>query len=374
MGGFIVILLIIYFVVKKRKKDAQQSAASAKHTTEPAAPLKYDKPIPNTNNPASALLESPFYERYRLFFDLIFYNGKQEKYKIDWLLWSLDNGHEVDGQVLLDSMESNLPYFCETESEYDSLSRIMEEKCAVIESIVTLEASYGSWGTAAHPEKYNYWRRHLKEQAVSGNLEAQALLCNYSEAKLVFSKEEVEQFKNCYQDALLALAEGGDAMAQLAVGEYIAPRGSKESERWLCMAAEQGLSDAYYRLVKLCRIRAYQPLDANGLAGEFRRYDTVSDEDRKYFRELEIKALGYLFKGAEANSGIMAASCQSWLGDCYEDGETDYLVVSPGMIGEESLLPKDFNKAKYWYEKAAENGDERAKWHINFINNELSRM
>ena len=46
--------------------------------------------------------------------------------------------------------------------------------------------------------------------------------------------------------------------------------------------------------------------------------------------------------GAEANNGIMAGWCQKHIAMWYEDGD--------------GILPQDLNLAKYWYERAAENG------------------
>lgn len=59
------------------------------------------------------------------------------------------------------------------------------------------------------------------------------------------------------------------------------------------------------------------------------------------------------YRGAEANNGVMGAWCQYMVGTYYEDGD--------------SIFIKDIERAKYWYRKALENGETRAKYRLDSI-------
>ena len=179
-----------------------------------------------------------------------------------------------------------------------------------------------------------YWKDKLISLAESGNLEAQAALTKNLH---VFSERETDRLKTLYLGRIRRLAAEGDPEAQLAYGEFICDHRSKEAIKWLKMAAQQGLSDAWFNLAK--RYGAFQVLDDNG---EIRKEPLPKAEEL----ELERRVVKSYLHGAEADNGIMAARCQYMIASYYEDGN--------------AVLPKDLEQAKYWYKKAADHGDESA--------------
>lgn len=299
------------------------------------------------NNAADALLDSPYYSQYRTTFDLIWYNGRQPRYKIDWLLLSLDMGRELEngGSYVVKSMEEKLPYFCETEYEYDlfykSESPVMKGS---VDGMMNLAFFYNEVNKSQfHPKKLNYWQKRIRKQAYDGDFEAQGALCS-GYATIVFSREESEQFKEWYQAGLLKAAEEGNATAQLAVGKYLNSKNMEERMRWLRKSAKQGLSDAWYELKK-----AYDVIF--NLNDDFQPRETPLPEEEAY--QLQEKMAKCLFQGAKADNGVMAAWCQYMTGVNYQEGNF--------------CFPKDLEKAKYWFHKSYENG-------CNYAKNEIENM
>lgn len=292
-----------------------------------------------SNNPTDTLSNSPYYSRYKTTFDYIRYYGNQQKYKIDWLLKSLDLGHELeyDGVFVVQSIEKNYPYFCETEYEFETLSK--EDSSVLkgsVEGILGLGYLYLETNKKIFlQEKKDYWRNQLLEMARGGNLEAQAGLCK---AVPLFTKEEVEKNKEKYEAELLRLAESGNPYAQLGVGQFIAKFRSKESFDWLEKAGEQGLSDAYYHLAKAYENSIYIDDDL-----EVRDIPLEKSELQK----INAKVAECYIKGAKLENGIWAAECQYMVASYYHHGDNGF--------------KKDLAHAKYWYELALKNGKEYAR-------------
>lgn len=356
MGGLLVLILIgvvVYWCVKKKgKKKERTISGTEKRASSAAAPLN---PTPGINRiPADALINSPYYEKYKEVCDHIWYYNKQHlqenldsmERKIHWLMESMEMGREIedDGYYVTKSLEERLPYFCETEREFDYFCN--EEKPVLkgaVYGILDL-ASFYSYQERVHLSKQKYWKQTLQEMAMAGNLEAQAILCT-RRARVAFSEGEINGFKLQYEKALYELAAAGNPQAQLAVGEYLAPYGSREKIDWLTKAANQGIGDAWYHLGEAYNTMIY--IDEKGN----RRTTPLSEEQ---IRKLSNMRNECRFRAADSNNGIMVGYCQYWVGTNYEEGD--------------SIFPKDLEKAKYWYQKAVEHGSKRAESCLQRLN------
>ena len=298
---------------------------------------------------AAVLLASPYYAKYDNLFQFIIHSGKQEQYKIDLLLESLKMGRdlELDGYYVKASIQKNLPYFCETEQEFDMFFK--SEKPVLrgsVDGILEMISFY--LYSEKHPSKQKYWQQHLLDIAQNGNLEAQAALCT-NLVRSIFSEQELATFKKAYETNLMQLAEAGNGMAQLAVGEFLASRPPFKIE-WLTKAAQQGLSDAWYQLG-----RAYSSMINITEDGQFKPNRLSEDE----VHQLMVKESECFLCGARANNGIMAAWCQYKTGDRYTEGR---------------LLPKDLTQAAYWLQEALKNGEEMARGHLEYVEKLMSEQ
>lgn len=288
-------------------------------------------------DPVDVLFESPHYDEYETLFNYIWsacHGRDDSQYKIDLLLQSLDMGRVLgtDGVFyVMESIKKDLPYFCETEHEFEMF---FKSPAPVLQGSVrgVLDMISFYLFTEKNPPKQEYWKQLLLKMAQDGNFEAQAALCT-NFAKHAFSEQELAVFKEMYEPALMRLAEEGNGEAQLAVGEFLM-RKPPEKIAWLTKAAEQGLSDAWYQLGL-----TYESMIDTDDDGQFRR-NCLSDDE---VHQLMVKKAEYFLKGAHANNGIMAAWCQYKVGDYYEEGR---------------LLPKDLQKAAYWLRRAIENGED----------------
>ena len=322
------------FLFGTRKKDVQsggQIADIASNSTE----LNSFQNSNLAHSPADILIESKYYEKYKRWFDNIRYSGKNEPaYKYTWLIESLDMGHELedDGYYVFKSIEDNLPYFCETESEYNQFTR--QDKPVLKGSVSSIldVALFYLHGNEQHPNKAKYWKQKIVEMALCGNYEAQAALCTKM-ATWIFGEDEANHFKRDYETTVWKHANDGDAEAQLAVGEFLTPFPSEERVKWLAYAASQGLTDAWYYLAKVTF--AWTMFDENGK----QRLEPLQAHEIANLRRKEANA--YL-QGAEANNGVMAAECQCQVAWRYEDGD--------------DVFPYDLEKAYHWYQMAQSNG------------------
>lgn len=337
-----VICVVVYkMIAKRQKKTTKQLEAAVGENID-------DSHI--TRSMEYILVNSPHYNKYKSLFDWIIYK-KEPKYKVEWLLKSLNLGRELEcnGAFVMQSVEKGLPYFCETEREFDEFFK--SEKPVMkgsIHGMLEMGFFYHEVNKDIFlQEKRAYWKNCLIEMAQSGNLGAQAALCSGKGG--LFEREEIEKYKGKYEENLFRLAEDGDPYAQLGLGQYIEKYKSKESFNWLRKAGEQGLSDAWYYMAKSYESLIYadenfvmreKPLEGEALA------------------ELEDKIVECYLKGAVANNGILAAECQCRIASCYEDGH----------LG----LTKDIAKSIYWYERAFENGSEYAGSMVEVLSNYCS--
>lgn len=106
---------------------------------------------------------------------------------------------------------------------------------------------------------------------------------------------------------------------------------TKDDERavyWMNEAAQQGYVRAYYNM------------------GVAYRYGIGVKVDMR-------KAIEFLKKGAEAG--------EAWAQVNYGDLLVEGVTVEKGYLWYETILPKDIEQAKYWWKKAAAQGNEEAK-------------
>lgn len=275
----------------------------------------------------------------------------EEPYKIELLKQSLDMGYELedDGAYVTRSIELELPYFCETKQEFEMF--FDPEKPVVRGSIlgmISLILFYDDAEKAhTHPAKRRYWQEKLRKMANNGSYEVRGALCS-KWGELAFSKDEVALFKQQYETDLRQRAQSGNHVAQLALGEFLSVYNWRERMEWLSMAAQGGLSDAWYQLGQV--YTSAINFDQNN---QLRK--TPLPEDKVKF--LKDKAAECYLQGAEANNGVMAAWCQCKVGDYYKDGS--------------SVLLKDADLAMYWYQMAMNNGEEQAIDKLEFIQKNL---
>lgn len=275
----LLIILAVYKWVIKPQKDKESIISTVDHTSNGTASVPIHE---NDNCPADALINSPYYEKYKEKFDYIWRCEKYAKNKIDWLLQSLNSGKELeDGGIYVTlSVGDRFPYYCETEEEYTMLVDSTESALkGSVRGILNLGYTYNVGNPKCyHPAKREYWKSILVDMAQSGNYEAQAALCT---GKQLFSEEEMASYKLIYENKILELAENGEPNAQLAVGQFISLYASDESRSWLEKAANQDLSDACYWLAK--SYKSYILFDENirfrseSLENETELYDLVKN-------------------------------------------------------------------------------------------------
>ena len=256
----IVVIVVVYLKVIKPKKqsghDSHPESASFQSSSQNNIRQSANHPTRGVNRvPADALINSPYYDKYKNVFDLVWYDGNQAKYKIDWLLESLDMGRELEnsGYYVIESIKSGFPYFCETESEYDKL--LDKDKPVLrgsVEGILDLALGYGFDETSKHPSKMGYWKQKLIDMASSGNMEAQAALCaaKSNVYKALFSQDELNGFYSKYYNTLVSAAKSGNPYALIGVGQFLTGFASKQRRDLLSQAAKANLSDAWYYLGK----------------------------------------------------------------------------------------------------------------------------
>lgn len=336
---------MFFFNSKKRGQDtsnALQSSAQSVHAAQ--------EPALDPSTPAAALLQSPYYGRYRSVFDQILRAGDQPKYKIDWLLQSLEMGHEldIDGFYVAESIKKDLPYYCETEHEFDMFFK--SDKPVLRGSVQGILEMFSFYlYLEKNPSKLEYWKRRLLEMAKNGNHEAQAALCT-NFVNNAFSESDMAAFKETYEMGLMQLAEAGNSAAQLAVGEFLLVQKLPQRISWLMKAAQQGLSDAWYHLGM-----TYESAINIDDTGRFNP-NYLSDDEK---HQLMVKKAECFLNGAKANNGIMAAWCQYKVGDYYAEGD---------------FLPKNLTQAAYWYQEALKNGEEMAKGPLEYVGKLLSEQ
>jgi len=329
---------------KTTPKSSTQQAETWGHTS--------SETYANTvDDSAATLLASPYYANYEGLFHFIIQSGKQPKYKIDLLLESLDMGRNLnagEGEFYVkESIAKNLPYFCETEREFDKFFNSQKPVLrGSVQGVLDMISFY--FYSEKHPSKQRYWQQHLLELARNDNFEAQAALCT-NFVKNTFSEQELARFQDTYKSKLMQLAESGNGGAQLAVGEFLMQTPPQKIS-WLVKSAQQGLSDAWYQLGM-----TYESMINIDENGEFKP-NRLSDDE---IHRLMVKKAECFLNGAKANNGIMAAYCQYKVADYCVEGD---------------LIPKDLNQAAYWCQEAVKNGEESAKGFLEYIGKLLSEQ
>ena len=327
----IVLILIIGVIVAIAKGNSNSTGESTAVSRDEVSEL---------------LLKSPHYAENKSLFNYLCAKH-QPRSKVEWLLQSLDMGHEIEnnGYYVLKSVEEDLPYYVETESEYDKFHNDEEPvSLGSTKGILELCFLYNKFCENGHPMKQKYWMDCLCNRAESGDLIAQGALCS-NQATNAFYPESTEKNREKYKDILLQKAESGDAVAQFAVGQYIAPYRTPEQLDWLEKAAAQGLSDACYFLGK-----TYSFIVISGFLDSYGNAIPPTDEQKNKYYGKDVEM--YL-KGAEADNGVMAGFCQWKVAGFYEDGE--------------HILTKDLAKAEYWCRRAAAHGVESAERHLEYL-------
>lgn len=331
----IAVIAFIIFMAKKRL-DAISAETFSADVDMQADEASSGASAGKKGDPADVLFESPHYDRYETLFNYIWsacHGRDGSQYKIDLLLQSLDMGHtlEADGFYVTQSIEKDLPYFCETEHEFEMFFKSPAPVLrGSVKGILDMISFY--LYTEENPSKQEYWQQSLLKMAHDGNFEAQAALCT-NFVKRAFSEQELAAFREMYEPDLMRLAEEGNGEAQLAVGEFLM-REPPQKITWLSKATEQGLSDAWYQLGMV-----YESMINTDDSGQF-RMDRLSDDE---VRQLMVKKAECFLNGANVNNGMMVAWCQYKVGDYYAEGD---------------LLPKDLQKAAYWLRQAIENGED----------------
>lgn len=330
-----VIVVILLIVRAKKRLDAISAETFSEDTNMQVDKISDELPIEEDAESVDALFDSPHYNRYKSLFNYVGANchGRDEPgYKFEWLLQSLDMGRELeaDGFYVRESIIKDLPYFCETEHEFDMF---FKSQAPVLRGSVKgmLDMISFYLYSEKHPSKLEYWKQQLSGLAQDGNFEAQAALCSHDVGHM-FQEQELESFKKMYEPNLMRLAEAGNPEAQLAVGEFLTQK-LPPKIAWLLKAAQQGLGDAWCQLGL-----TYESMIDTDDDGQSRQIQLSNGK----IHQLMIKKAECLLNGANTNNGIMAAWCQYMVGGYYAEGE---------------LLPKDLQKAAYWFRQAIENGE-----------------
>lgn len=286
-------------------------------------------------------IDNQMSEYAQLLEGLQYYN--QSQYKIDWLMESINKGREIDNCYVLTSAEENLPYFCESEWEYEMFHN--REKPVLkdsIQGIMDIAFFYNPCSENFNDTKRTYWLRKLINLAEGGNREAQAALGSHRSA-MNFSVETQIEFEELYGEKLWEDAQNGDKYAEIAVGEWLTGADRLARKEWLRKAAEQGLTDAYYYLS--CECNGDRIVDETGK----RREEPLSEEEKNILNQKYVELIK---KGAELNNGTTATFCKNSLAGFYEDG----FVVN-----------KNKEMAILWYRRAAEDGDSSALRSAEFL-------
>lgn len=130
IGVIVITVAVITVIIVMGKKQLDKISSE---TFQEGMEIRAEDVLGETSDgektdPADALFGSPYYDRYEPLFNYIWStchgrNGSQNK--IDWLLQSLDMGRilESDGHYVRESIEKDLPYFCETEQEFEMFFR-----------------------------------------------------------------------------------------------------------------------------------------------------------------------------------------------------------------------------------------------------------
>lgn len=266
------------------------------------------------------------------------------QYAIDWLADSIRRGAEIEFSAVYDSIEMQLPYLCETESETWLFTKQVNPLMGSTEGIYSAIVQY-KYGSMANQNKLNLWINRLIYMADNGDNMAKGLICwrcgyilsdgNYDG---VLPKEMWDKLRQKYESPLLDSYNKGDPYAKLAIAEYKRDVSEADKESLYLSAIESGLTDACYYYIKFLNLKRFV---ANGMTDHIPTYGT--EEWQIYMKD----ELSLYKKGAELDNGVMAGYCQFRLADMYSSGDGGVL--------------KDQAMAQYWYKKSFEKGYAQAK-------------
>lgn len=260
-------------------------------------------------------------------------------------------GMKIDWWEFQKSVEKGWPYPVATEREREDICSFEHQALrGDAGSIIQLLFSYshGSFEESndsdltiyKDEDKVHYWRNVLIQGAEQGNRNFQAALIGKVGINQGWISDDRRQlFRERYEERLLADAEAGDPQAMYAVADNLLGEASYGSEHRRVLAekaALAGVGDAAYLCEEIYRLACYEK-EKNG-------------EPNPYEYSEKIR---YYLMGVESNNGAMLGVMQDLVADAYRDGDAG--------------LPKDLNKAIYYYRLAAQNGYEMAEHRLQTI-------
>lgn len=234
-------------------------------------------------------------------------------------------GQDVEDFRVGQSYFDGLPYPCLFDWEIDIVKEALEETdgCKKVVRMQVCLLNYIAYGHLNDPQiapfnikKGQYWLDALVEMAAKGSVPAKAVVarvCSYDGADALNTNAAQSMQESCREE-VIALSRQGDKVALWSEAFFIERDADKRRELNE-KAAAQGFSASYAEL-----------------------YHCEKDENKK--RELAIK-------GAECDDGPEAYWFQDHIGTGYYYGDYGF--------------PVDKEKALYWTEKAAANGNRSAQ-------------
>ena len=221
------------------------------------------------------------------------------------------------------------------------------------EKSAALENSYAMWslgmlydegnGVPENPVLGAEWYR---KSAEAGNVQGMYYLALDYEYGTGVEQNDAEA-KKWYRKA----ADEGYAPAQRRIGRYYADEGKyKDAMRWYEKAAEQGDGVSMNRIALLYSNGKGVRQDANKAFGWFQR----SAEEGFGWGMYNLAHCYENGDGVQQNDRI----AKKW----YEKAANESLAEAECRMGEYCCDAGDYAKARYWYRRAAEQGNGRAMW------------
>ena len=229
----------------------------------------------------------------------------------------------------------------------------IEEAIRWYEKSAALENSYAMWrlgmlydegnGVPENPVLGAEWYR---KSAEAGNTQGMYYLALDYEYGTGVEQNDAEA-KKWYRKA----ADEGYAPAQRRIGDYYTDEGKyKDAMRWYEKAAEQGDGVSMNRIALLYSNGKGVHQDANKAFGWFQR----SAEEGFGWGMYNLAHCYENGDGVQQNDRI----AKKW----YEKAANESLAEAECRMGEYCYDAGDYAKARYWYRRAAEQGNGRAMW------------